>query len=71
MSTNPRPTTDRTATDRTPRLTDGKWRAEGETEPTRSAQLQFSPCRERRLHNLVDAANAAMLEARTGGPAAD
>lgn len=68
MSTNPtltaETTTDRTTTTITPRLTTGKWAATDESPPTDSpgAQQQFSTTCTRRLPNLVDEANRAMLE---------
>jgi hypothetical protein len=59
MSTSP-PTTDRTAQT----LTDGTWRAEttpdAETAST-GAHHQFATDSERRLHNLIDGENRAML----------
>jgi len=66
MSTStPTSTTDRTA-ERTPTLTDGTWRAESTTEstadaPSRNATLQFLPDCDRRLYNLFDEENRAML----------
>lgn len=69
MSTNPTPTTtDRTDRPTTPRLTTGKWADATATDDGGSdrpaAQLQFSPTCERRLYNLVDAENRAMLGPR-------
>ncbi|WP_248895971.1 hypothetical protein [Haloplanus halobius] len=67
MSTQPQSTTDRTASTRTePTLTDGRWRADDTTDPAdaalHAAQLQFLPDGDRRLYNLVDDENRAMLD---------
>jgi hypothetical protein len=63
MST-PHPTIDRTASEPTPTLTDGRWLATSRETPapSRRVQQQFSPGRETRLYNLVDEENRALLD---------